>query len=251
MAPRPKAGGSVSRHGRATPNAPSVITLPARGRSVPSVVEMSREWLTPEADELFRGIYARARLSSHMVLAVCSAIAGEGKTTLSLGLGLSVAQNYPERQVLVVETDVRRPVLAEDFGMMPSPGLVDFLASDVPLEAALRTTPLDNLRLCPSGGPITSPGRLLRSSHMAAAVDQMVQSHDLVILDVPAVLASGDALVLTEFADGLIFVVRAGVTPMHLFKRAIDEVDSEKLRGVVLNDVQTLTPTWLRRLLGA
>src|SRR6185436_15825172 len=65
-----------------------------------------RDWLFAGADELFRNLYTRAGIGfTSEVMAVSSAIAGEGKTTVSLGLAVTVAQDYPERRVLLVETD--------------------------------------------------------------------------------------------------------------------------------------------------
>src|SRR3954467_4452519 len=88
--------------------------------------EPARDWLFGGADELFRGLYTRAGIGfTSEVLAVSSAIAGEGKTTVSLGLAVTVAQDYPERRVCLVETDFQRPTLADDFGVESSPGLVD------------------------------------------------------------------------------------------------------------------------------
>src|SRR5258708_6314428 len=82
------------------------------------LANMSREWLFPEGDELFRGIYTRAGTGfASEVLAVCSAVVGEGKTTMGVGLAVAIAQDFPDRRVLLVETDVLRPVLAEDFGI--------------------------------------------------------------------------------------------------------------------------------------
>ena len=210
----------------------------------------SREWLLPGADELFRSIYTLAGIGAAETLAVCSAITGEGKTTVSLGLGVTIAQDFPERRVLVVETNLQQPVLAKDFDLKPTPGLVDCLLNDQPLQVGYRATFLENLHLLPAGGPTANPGRLLRSSRMAAALDATRQTHDVVILDVPAVLVNSDALLLTDLADGTIFVVRAGVTPMTLVNKAIEQLDDGKLRGVVLNGVQSAVPAWLRRLCG-
>src|SRR5215216_5089827 len=83
---------------------------------------LQREWLFAGADELFRGLYTRAGVGfTSEVLAVSSAIAGEGKTTVSLGLAVTVAQDYPERRVCLVETDFQHPTLASDFGVEPTP----------------------------------------------------------------------------------------------------------------------------------
>lgn len=212
--------------------------------------EPTREWLLPGADELFRGIYARVGGEAQGILAVCSAIAGEGKTTISLGLGITIAQDLPEHRVLVVESDLQRPTFAEDFGFAPAPGLVDCLQEDQPLQTAYRATLLDNLHLLPAGRPPSNPSRLLRSGRMAAAADAMRQTHDLVILDVPAVLASSDALTLLDLADAAICVVRAGVTPTLLVRKAIEQIDRSKFRGLVLNGADSAIPGRLRRVCG-
>jgi Mrp family chromosome partitioning ATPase len=210
---------------------------------------MARDWLFPGGDEFFRAIYTRSGIGAETV-AVCSAIVGEGKTTITLGLGVTMAQDYPERRVLVVETEIERPVLADDFGLEPGPGLADCLLSGHPVQVAYRPTFLDNLQLVPAGGPVASAGRVLRSSRMAAALGLMRQTHDVVILDTPAVLANSDTRLLTDLADGVIFVVRAGATPASLVAKAIEQLDEDKLRGVVLNEARSAIPTWLRRLCG-
>jgi capsular exopolysaccharide synthesis family protein len=212
--------------------------------------EPQRERYVSDVDEVFRGIYTRTGLGGGDTLAVCSAIAGEGRTTVSLGVALSLAQDFPDRQILLVETDMQRPALASDFAIDPRPGLLDFVESGQPIEGAYRETFLPNFQLVPVGGPVTNPSRLLRSSRMAATLDVMRQSHDVVILDLPPVLVSSDAVLLSDLADGLLWVVRAGATQASLVSRALEELDQSKLRGVVLNGSQSAIPSWLRRMCG-
>jgi capsular exopolysaccharide synthesis family protein len=214
------------------------------------VLREPREWLLPGADEFFRRIYTRAGASRSEVLAVCSAIPGEGKTTVSMGLAVTLAEDFPDRRVLVVETDLQKPVLAADFGLDPVPGLAECLINDELVEAASRATLLENLRLMPAGAPQRNPGRWLRSSGMALAVDAMRATNDIVILDVPAVLGNSDAVLLTDLADGVLFVVRAGVTPASVVSKALEDLDDGRLRGLILNGQQSAVPRWLRRLLG-
>src|SRR5260370_754772 len=100
------------------------------GGQLANLSDAPGEWLFPSGDELFRGIYTRAGTGfAAEVLAVCSALAGEGKTTVGVGLAVTIAQDFPDRRVLLVETDLRRPVLAEDFGIDSSPGLLDCLVN--------------------------------------------------------------------------------------------------------------------------
>jgi Mrp family chromosome partitioning ATPase len=90
----------------------------------------------------------------------------------------------------------------------------------------------------------------VRSSAMSAAIDAMRQTHDLVILDVPAILAGSSALLVADLADSAIVVVRAGLAPQTLVLKAVDQLDTSKVRGVVLNGATSSVPGWLRRLLG-
>jgi capsular exopolysaccharide synthesis family protein len=213
--------------------------------------EPPRDWLFTGADELFRGLYTRAGIGfASEVLMVSSALAGEGKTTVSLGLALTVAQDYPGRRVVLVETDVQRPSLAADFAVEPSPGLIDCVLGDEPIELAFRPSFLDNLHIVPVGGPQRGPGRALRSSRMAALVDALRQTYDLVVLDAPALLVNSDSVMLSDLADGAILVVRAGITPAPAVAKAIEQLDESKLRGVVLNESKSAIPGWLRRLGG-
>lgn len=214
-----------------------------------SVSEQPRDWLFPGVDEHFRGIYTRAGLGyTSEVVAVCSAIAGEGKTTLSVGLAVTLAQDFPDVRVLLVEADAHTPVLAADFDVEPTPGLVDCVHTGQPVQLAYRPTFLDNLHVVPVGGPLQGAGRVLRSIRMASAIEAMRETHHVVILDVPPVLVNSDSILITDLADCIISVVRAGVTPLEIFNRAIAQLDAEKLRGVVLNGSESSTPRWLRAM---
>lgn len=232
--------------------------IPEKGlrlKTLPAALscETPCEWVAPGADEFFRSVYTRAAISrGETIIAISSAIAGDGKTTLSLGLAVTLAQDFPERGVVVVETDWERPVLAKAFGLEPNPGLFDCLEDDQPIWSACRGTFLENLHLLPAGGPTATPGRWLRSSRLAAAVDALQRSYDVVILDAPALLVNSDALYVTDLADGVLFVVRVGMTPASLANQAIAQLDDtrEKLRGVVVNDSRSAVPGWVRRLCG-
>ena len=210
----------------------------------------ARKPLLPESEELFRGIYTRAGLTAPGVVAVTSAIAGEGKTTVALGLAVMVAQDFPERRVLLAEADLRQPVLATDFDVEPSPGLAEALEGIYPVGIGYRETFLPNLRLLPAGERTPNPSRLLRSSRFGAVLAATRRHHDLVIIDAPAILVSSDALLVTDQADGVLMVVRSGVTPTPVVNRAIELVDCERLRGVILNGARSSVPNWVRRIFG-
>jgi Mrp family chromosome partitioning ATPase len=85
---------------------------------------------------------------------------------------------------------------------------------------------------------------------MAEAIDAMRETYDLVVLDLDGLLVNSDTIPLTDLTDGVIVVVRAGVTPTALVNKAARLVDESRLRGVILNDTRSVIPRWVRRLCG-
>jgi Mrp family chromosome partitioning ATPase len=85
---------------------------------------------------------------------------------------------------------------------------------------------------------------------MAAIVDSLRQSYDLVVIDAPSLLVNSDSVMLMDLADGAVLVVRSGITPGGLVSKALEQIDEIKLRGIVLNGSQSAIPGWLRRLCG-
>ena len=207
-----------------------------------------RDWIVPGAEELFRSLYTGFELAAGTSIAICSAVSGEGKTTISLGLAAAIAHDLADRRVVVVETDLWRPVLAADFGIDASPGLVDYLLDRVPLGTALRPTALDNLSLLVAGGPVASPQRLLRSARMPQLVEALRRTHDVVILDTPAALAHSEAGLLSRMVEDVVVVVRTGVTPEADLAKALARLQGN-VRGVIVNDARSSVPAGLRRLM--
>jgi non-specific protein-tyrosine kinase len=217
-------------------------------RLTPAAAE-TRGWIVPGAEELFRSLYTGFELAAGTSIAVCSAVSGEGKTTISLGLAAAIAHDLADRRVVVVETDLWRPVLAADFGIDPSPGLVDCLLEREPVASVLRRTALDNLSLLVAGGPVSSPQRLLRSSRMPELLEALRRTHDVVIMDMPATLAHSEVALLSRMVEDVVFVVRTGVTPQADLARALAKLSANNLRGIIMNDAHSAVPGSLRQLM--
>jgi Mrp family chromosome partitioning ATPase len=240
----------------AMPAVPAVPAVPAEG-AVPSAPTMPvlteaayRDWLLPGVEDLFRNVYTRACPAPHDTIAICSALSGEGRTTVSLGLAVTIASDHIERSVVLVEADVLNPALATDFELPPQPGFAECVTGESPLVAACRPTFLENLFILPAGGPVRSPGRLLHSHGVVALMRELRETFDVVIVDVPAVLTTSAATGLANQADGVLLVVRAGVTPAHLVSQALSHFGQQMVRGVVLNATHSRIPRWLRAILG-
>jgi capsular exopolysaccharide synthesis family protein len=207
-----------------------------------------RGWMIPGAEELFRSLYTGLDTGQGTSFAMCSSVSGEGKTTLSLGLATAIAQDLPDKRVVVVETDLWRAVLAKDFGLPVSPGLVDVLLDRQSVASALRPTALDNLSLLLAGKEPASPQRLLRSARMPEIIDTLRRTHDVVIVDTPAVLAHSEVALITKMVEEVIFVVRTGVTPARELGNALAKLQGANIRGIIVNDARSAVPNAIRKL---
>ena len=172
------------------------------------------------------------------LLLVTSPRTGEGKTTTSANLALTMAQEFQHRVVLV-EADLRRPNLAALFGVRAQPGLVDVLVGAATLEEALVPVPGHHLFVLPAGMPAGRSTELLASSMMQQVIDSLRARFDRIVVDTPPVTLA-DTHVLARLADGILIVVRAGVTQRPALEHALAGVDRERLIGVVLNEVDEM-----------
>lgn len=204
-------------------------------------------------------------------LAVISAVPEEGKSTVIRNLALVYAE--AGLRVAVVESDLRRPVLANTFNVQPRPGLTEVLAGTAPLETALKRTgtaltmqaesgpvattdpdasigtpaPSTNgsrtkgyANIMSSGPEPPNPPVLLETPRFRALVDALKGTHDLVLFDTPPLLAVSDAIQLVELADATLIVTRLNATTREAARRLgeiLDMVPTANLIGVVANDV--------------
>jgi len=140
---------------------------------------------------------------------VTSAIPGEGKTSTAANLAVVLAQL--DRQVLLVDADLRKPRLHEIFGVTNRIGLVSFLARGVDETAIFLRTTVPNLYLTPTGPVPPNPSELLSSERMMDFVAVAYQRFDYVIFDSPPALPVTDAIVLGAMSDGVVWCVGSGI----------------------------------------
>ena len=170
---------------------------------------------TSEVAESFRTLRASLLLKEEIrkarVLMITSAGPGEGKSLISTNLAISLAQDG--RRTLLVGADLRRPVLSKIFDLDPdSAGLAEVLKGEIQWREALRRQDVPNLDVMCSGRIPLHPSELLGRKELAEFLREAGGAYQHVILDAPPVLGVSDSLVLLPNADGVLFVVRYGVT---------------------------------------
>lgn len=167
-------------------------------------------------------------------LVVTSAAKGDGRTHTAASLALSMTKEF-DRRVCIVDAHLRSPQLREVFDLPDGPGLSDVLTERARLEDALVHIDDLNITVLPGGDATTQP-ELLGSIAMRRIMQSLRAQFDRIVIDAPPAIPVADVALLTPLVDGLVLVVRAGVTPKPTIHDAISGINSDKLLGVVLND---------------
>lgn len=168
------------------------------------------------------------------MILVTSPGSGEGKTTTSANLALTMAREL-QQKVVLVEGDCRRPTLSALFGAPAHPGLVDVLMGTCNLEDALVELP-GQLFLLPAGPAGLSSAELFASSMMRRALSGLRERFSRIIVDAPPAVTS-ETHALARLADRVLVVVRVGVTHRPALARALAVIDPQRVLGIVLNEV--------------
>ncbi|WP_231716393.1 CpsD/CapB family tyrosine-protein kinase [Desulfosarcina alkanivorans] len=168
---------------------------------------------------------------------VTSAIPGDGKSFVAANLAISIAQGI-EEHVLLMDCDMRRPSIHSRFGFsLGVAGLSDYLAHNKPLESLLKKTVVDKLTILPGGPTPQNPSELLSSQAMKELLKEAKNRYSdrYIIVDSPPPQLTAETTALAKYIDGIILVVRYGVTPKDTIKDLLEQLGREKVLGVVMN----------------
>ncbi len=148
------------------------------------------------------------------VIVVTSPLPGDGKSTIAANL--AAALSMADRRVVLIDGDLRRPVVAGSFGLVEGAGLTDLLIGRVDFaDVAQQVGGLPNLLVLAAGPTPPNPSELLGSKAMRRLLDWLADRGYTVIIDAPPLLPVTDAAVLTASADGALIAVSAGRDAGH------------------------------------
>jgi uncharacterized protein involved in exopolysaccharide biosynthesis/Mrp family chromosome partitioning ATPase len=165
------------------------------------------------------------------VVVVSSAGPGEGKTTLASALAISASTG--NANVLLIDGDLKRAGLSEQFDMLDGIGLADILKGALWQVPQVRGKSV--LDVLPIGGRKGLPRNGMDSPHLSAFVELARRSYDLIVIDGPSMASGPEAGILADHADHVIFALRTDVTPRDQATDALSRLPAEKVLGVVLN----------------
>jgi non-specific protein-tyrosine kinase len=193
--------------------------------------------------EAFRALRTNIQFASvdrpMNTILVTSASPAEGKTTITVNLALVMAQSG--RRVALIDGDLRRPKLHRRLGVPNRTGLSGLFVQPLgQMDGALQKTETTNLRVLTSGDLPPNPAELLGSDKMHAILRQVREEVDVILIDTPPIMAVTDAAVLAPKMDGVLLVVKPGVTKQAALRSCADQLSrvGANLLGVILNDVE-------------
>ncbi len=177
--------------------------------------------------------------NNYKKIVVTSALPGEGKSSIAINLGVSLATDGS--RVLLMDCDLRKPILHRYLRVRGAlvGGLTNVLSGDITLAAQYTVAFRDvNLSVLPAGSAPPNPTQLLGSQAMMRLLQELEPKYDYIILDTAPVSVVADAAVLSQFADGVLLVVRqkmATIPQVQQAKKNLEAVNANLL-GVVFND---------------
>ena len=196
--------------------------------------------------ESFLSVYSSVKIQSKLdfpkAILVTSTIPGEGKTMISSNLAASFSRHG--KKVLLIDCDMRRPMLHRHFKLTNDQGLIAWFEAGAKIPENPLTDPAlgivksdENLYLLRSGGRSKSPTEILENPIFGQFIESMKRHFDLVVIDSPPMGAVTDALLISERTDEIIYVCRFNRAYRKHIRLYIKQLKDSKneLLGVVLN----------------
>ncbi|MEO7291484.1 MAG: CpsD/CapB family tyrosine-protein kinase, partial [Ginsengibacter sp.] len=156
---------------------------------------------------------------------VTSNISGEGKSFISINLAIS--HTLTDKKVALLELDLRKPRLSALLNVTRDPGISNYLVGKIPIEGIIKETAIKNLFVISAGAIPPNPSELILSSKFKEMMDELRNRFDYLIIDSAPIGPVSDSLLLKEYADTTIFVVRHNVTP-KIYLKLIDNLSKQK-----------------------
>lgn len=217
---------------------PHLALKKRKGESPLSYVRDNPQALFSESLRTVRtGILLSGLDEPHKVIVVTSSGPSEGKTSVATTVADSLADMH---KVLLIDADMRRPTLGAVFGLDKAhPGLSEFVAGSVEISDCVHKVEDKDLYVLPSGTIPPNPLELLSSKRFGETISKLSESFDQIIIDCPPTLAVSDPLVVSTVASGVIYVVRADMTPYPMAQEGLKRLRKANahILGGVLNQV--------------
>ncbi len=220
------------------------LRLPGQSQTLlPPIAQLTR-WkpFRESLDLLYQNLQLLNATAELHSIVITSTLAGEGKSTLAVGLAVSAARLH--QRVLLIDADLRRPNLHKLLNLPNEQGLSTLLVSQspIPQQIEIQDTSLrGNISVLTAGPTPADPAKLLSSQRMKEILATFEQTYDLVIVDAPPALGMVDAVLTASCCSGVLLVGRINQVTRPKLTQSIEMLNQLNLIGVVANGVSSPT----------
>lgn len=169
-------------------------------------------------------------------IVMASALRGEGKSVAAINLAIAMAEIQGAR-ILILDADLHHPAIERYLGLPRRQGLVEVVRGTCPIDRAVRATSVPNVSLLGPGELPHNPSELLGTDRVRTVMGQLKQRFNYILIDTPEASSISDASLLGSLADGIVLVVRLGVTPRAQVEQTYNTL--EAMGGNVLGTCLT------------
>lgn len=182
------------------------------------------------------------------VVGITSSLQAEGKSSTACNTAYVLAESGAK--VLLMDADLRRPSIASKLGLAKSPGLTNLLVARGDYKELLQHhSAVPGMDVLTSGDIPPNPSELLSSNRMAKLMKELTEHYDYVIVDLPPINVVSDAIAMSKVLDGVIMVVRSGVSEQRMLAEALRQLKLVNVRimGFVFRDNEVGSSKYKRR----
>jgi protein-tyrosine kinase len=205
---------------------------------------------TEEFRTLRSRLYQMREKSPLKKILVTSALPKEGKSFVAANLAQVMVRQHG-RRALLIDADLRGARLHMALGTSATPGLSEYLQGEVDEFGVMQRGAMENLFFIPSGRHIANPAELVANGRLKMLLNRVEPLFDWIIIDSPPAVPVSDGVLLANYCDGVLLVVRSNATPSDIAKKAQQEFREHRLVGVVLNGIEAGSSPYTRYYYGA
>ena len=209
-----------------------------RSKSPIVISEGKRSFIAEQFRQLRTSLSYMGMDETHKKIMLTSSITGEGKSFIAINLGVSLS--LMNKKVALIELDLRKPKLSEQFNVSRHNGLSTYLIDKAGIEEIIRPTGVNNLFLIPSGPIPPNPSELISNGRLMDLLDYLNTQFDYILIDTAPVNPVTDAFILSPLCDVTLYVVRHGYTPKIFLKKLDEKLVTKGLKNpaIVYNGIK-------------
>lgn len=178
-------------------------------------------------------------------LAITSSLPKDGKSTVALNLSTILGDGH-QHKVLLIEADLHCPSIGKNLAVPNNPGLCECLETGAdPFSYIRRIEPM-GWYLLQAGTTELHPTDLVQSDAFPELLATLAPHFDWIVIDTPPVFPVADTMTICQHADGVLLVVRSGVTPRDSVDEAVDMIGSDRIAAIILNGAEEINKSYYK-----